>query len=189
MEVPGTVVDEVEFLPGFLRVQEPGKKVCYRTPFPRRALRNTRNVEKYLMKEHNEGRLLNIKPYMFTFARMRSPSESEPLPKSAESTLLEERLPKKEFMVQQMTPNPKVKLDHRAEMSKVATALDQEFVELSVCELDTRVKLIFLCGNFCLLTLSLRYFCMQVQFLKSTAQKLTKISVESCYAYRVDFIF
>ena len=155
MELPGTVVDEVEDLPGFLRVQEPGKKVFYRTPFPRRVLQNLRMVEKFLTKEHKEGRLLNLTPSMFTFARMRTSSEQESLPTSTESNLVEKRLPKKEFMVQQMTPNPKVKLDHRAEMSKVATALDQEFVELSVCELDTRVKLIFLCGNFCSVTLSL----------------------------------
>ena len=153
MEVQGTEMTEEEGLPGFLRVQEPGKRVYYRTPFPRRVLFNARNVEKYLEQQHKDGQLLAVTTSMFTFARKKIAEESLTKPaEPSEVAAVKPSLTKKEFMVKQMIPDTKVKLDHRAELCKAATALDQEFVGTApVGELDTEQKL----ERFCLLKESL----------------------------------
>ena len=67
MEVPGTLVTEDP--PGFLRVQEPGKNIYYRTPRPRKGLNSVRQVTKYLDQEHKLGKLLEVDESMFNFKR------------------------------------------------------------------------------------------------------------------------
>ena len=132
MEVPGTVVTQDPRLLGFLRVEEPGKRPYYRTPFPRRALWSGRQVVNYLEQQYKLGKLLEVNADMFVFKRSFDSVEgaNEDQDDELESTVakgrLEAPMDKLNFMVQQLMINPEANLDHQAELSKTATLLDKE---------------------------------------------------------------
>ena len=123
-------------LPGFLRVQEIGKRPYYRSPFPRKVLNGARVVQKFLDKQHADGKLLEVEADMFTFKRERNLQEQDEMKElEAENHLLEEEHPKTttdvtslQFWVEQMTPHPDVSLNHKVELSKVASLLDEKLV-------------------------------------------------------------
>ena len=135
MEVEGTVVTEDRLLPGFLRVQEPQKKVYYRSPYPRVVLNSQRKVEKYLEKQHLLGKLLEVDSKMFTFARKREPKEPEG--SQQEQTRRGREVGEEasygargdlDFWVKQMTPASENLVDHQAELCKTATKLHETLV-------------------------------------------------------------
>ena len=136
MEVPGTLVTEDPV--GFLRVQEPGKNIYYRTPRPRKGLHSVRQVTNYLSQQHKLGKLLEVNVSMFTFKRKvevvgeaevmveveLDPNNSQPKvsPKEKVSTTASTI----DFMVQQMTIDPTIKINHKSLLSNTASLMDQK---------------------------------------------------------------
>ena len=134
MEVEGTVLLEDGRLPGFLRVQEPNKRPYYRSPFPRKVLNTTRTVEKYLENQHKVGRLLDVVASMFSFKRLRDQEkqvekvDTEPVEKEKEESVPSTNVKSLDFWVEQLTPKPEIILNHRLELSRVASLLDEKLV-------------------------------------------------------------
>jgi hypothetical protein len=138
-------LEEDDRLPGFIRVQEPDKRPYYRSPIPRKVLNDSRKVERYLEAQHSMGQLLEVKTEMFTFSRKKQQdvrsrkkqqdvSSKEPESLARRGAHPEQDKCKKQgisdldFIVQQMTPNPDITIDHRAELSKTASNLDRDLV-------------------------------------------------------------
>ena len=177
MEEEGSEVTTDPKLPGFQRIQTPGKLPYYRTPFcpekGRRKLSSARETEKWLQGMKSRGYLQDISVDMFSFRRKREEHKEtglvlnevlssvfaeentdentgeitdkntdkntdENTEERETSHMREDHISRLQFMVNQMTVDPDIKLDHQAELSRAATELDGMFIKSKSSVDETR---------------------------------------------------
>ena len=131
------VVTEEPF-PGWQRLEVEGSKPYYKSPFPRTTITSSAKLKQFLAKEHSVGRLLDVKDEsQFSFKRrlgLRQRSSSEAagavavqnlnLEPQAEDVASEAFDTGGRSVVELLTRNPEIILDHRKMLSKEAKQVD-----------------------------------------------------------------
>ena len=124
-------VETEEPFPGWLRVEVEGRKPTYRSPFPRTTITSAAKLREFLEKEQSGGRMLELDMSQFSFKRrMGLKKRSAPPPPTIADSTDGNQLPastdveKSRSVVQLLTRNPEVELDHRKMFSNLSKKID-----------------------------------------------------------------
>ena len=119
-----TVTSEEPF-PGWIRYERPGEKPWYKTPVPRKVIRNAKMLSEFLAKERLNNRMIDVDEGLFSFKRRYGLRvRSVTLPPAAEEQNVEVTI--SPSIVERLSRRSDVgHLDHRKLLSGSAKLLDQ----------------------------------------------------------------
>ena len=136
------VVTEEPF-PGWLRIELEGDKPFYKSPFPRTVITSAAKLRGFLEKEHSAGRMEDVNENLFSFKRklglrptsrsraaMVAPPHEADVPhvdvgsEDASDTMVND-LEEKRSVVELLTRNPEIEIDHHKLLSLMSKKVDK----------------------------------------------------------------